>query len=166
MPVNGNGSKLDDENPEVVQPQAFILVFGRDPAPACCAREELFFVHQWADKSQDQSRQPDAEDGHDEPYVWHLVSFDHTKPRVYCNCEDEKATRNIPYVEEPTLDEARYCWSKDLANPKPVKGYREGDGLLKICEKQVVDEDDILVVADILPVVSPPADKSVCDEAE
>lgn len=85
---------------------------------------------------------------------------------MYRNRKNEEATGNISNVEKPSLYEARCRGSQYRVESQPVKGHSKCDGLLKIGEKEVIDEDNVLVVSNILLVVFAPGYQSISDEYE
>lgn len=123
-------------------------------------------MHRRTQYSQKQGKRPQSQNRDDEPLVWHLVPLDYTQPRVDRNGKHEKATGDVSNLQEPRLEKARCGRGQDLVDAEPMERHDERNRLLQVGQKEVVDQDDILVVADVLSVVFPPADQPVCDEDE
>lgn len=48
----------------------------------------------------------------------------------------------------------------------PVETDQEGDSLLKICQQEVVNEDNVLVIANVSGIVFSPEEQTICDETQ
>jgi hypothetical protein len=123
-------------------------------------------IHGGPQHCQNQRKEPDEQNRCDEPLVLHLIAADDAQPRVNGNGKNEKAARDVAEVEEPGLDKTGHRRALDAVDAQPVERHGKGYGLLQIGEQQVVDENDVLVVADVFLVEAAPQDQTVRDEGQ
>ncbi|EKG11752.1 hypothetical protein MPH_11246 [Macrophomina phaseolina MS6] len=71
------------------------------------------------------------------------------------------AAGDIADLHQPRLAEASAAGRQHLALVDPVEGDEEGQRLLQVRQQQVVDQQHVLVVADVAAVVLAPRDQPV-----
>lgn len=138
--VDEKGEKLDDEDPDIVEGEAFSLVVGRDPAlpmlisetdarlqidayPTTGAREESTSVTSRPRDGQNNGKEPDARDDSTEPHLRNRPAHDELPSGPDRNGEHEESVGNVAKVDECPLCGAQIggCEYCAIVDPVQVK---------------------------------------------
>lgn len=149
-----------------MSPKTNSLVFLANPAPGTGGDEDIGSVHsQWNDHDES-NETPHANDEADKCFVRQLLAPYDKQKSVEGDGKHEQTGSGVTDLKPKTLQEARSGTGLDLVGNDPFEADKEGKGLLKVCQDQVVNQDNILVVTDISLVVSSPEEQSVGNEGE
>lgn len=172
---------MDHEDPDVVKGQALTLVLNRSPAPSAGADVVGVTVHDGAECGEKNGKGPGQHDEDDAQPVAEAIALDRAEERMRGDEEDEESRRDIADVEEPALGKALGRRGEDGFFFDPVEGQDEGQGLLKIGQEKIDNQQDILIldmsvrtssrmektnVANVCLIVLPPGDEPASYKAE
>lgn len=116
-----------------------------------------------SDYCKEDGSSPNTTDNPNEPRKWNFATSDYRNPRVGCDSKDEETACHIANVKKPSLCEACRLRAHNLVEADPMEAEEEGYGLLQIRQKELIDQQDILVVTDVGAVMLPPGQHTPCD---
>jgi len=124
----------------------------------------VFALHDGSKHRQQSSEDPDEGHAIKKGSKPERSVLDHTVPRVDGNGQNEECRGDVSDVNEKALTEAPVRLTVDLTELKPVEADNEAQCLHQVGQGQVVDEDNILIVADEGAVMLAPSDHAVADK--
>lgn len=149
-----------------MSPETFSLVVLVDPAPGSRRNVDIGSVDCERDHDNNSHERPDTAHEGDKDLVGHLASPDNEQEGMKSDGKHEETTARVTDLQPETLQEACSSAGLDLVLDDPFQTDNKREGLLEVCEDQVVDENDVLVVTDVSLVVGFPEHQSPGDETE